>query len=89
VGYRDERDASPNDWGAQLPANTRIIRDTNTVRPIREIVELMRDATTWQTKTLPYGGHMAPLTHPEQVNPIVAEFLQDRRLMSGSGTEPE
>jgi pimeloyl-ACP methyl ester carboxylesterase len=63
-------------WGAQLPANTRVVYDANTVRPIREIVELMRDATTWPTRTIPRGGHMAPLTHPDLVNPIVAELLQ-------------
>ena len=62
-------------WGAQLPAL--IVYDANTVRPIREIVELMRDVTTWQIKTMPRGGHMAPLTHPDLVNPMVAEFLQD------------
>jgi pimeloyl-ACP methyl ester carboxylesterase len=64
-------------WGAQLPAKTVIVYDKNTVRPIREIVELMRDATTWQTTTIPRGGHMAPLSHPDLVNPIVAKFLQD------------
>jgi pimeloyl-ACP methyl ester carboxylesterase len=64
-------------WGAQLPAKTLIVYGTNTVRPIREIVELMRDATTWQTTTIPRLGHMAPLSHPDLVNPIVAKFLQD------------
>jgi pimeloyl-ACP methyl ester carboxylesterase len=64
-------------WSAQLPAKTLIVYDTNTVRPIREIVELMRDATTWQTTTIARGGHMAPLSHPDLVNPIVAKFLQD------------
>jgi pimeloyl-ACP methyl ester carboxylesterase len=64
-------------WSAQLPAKTLIVDDTNTVRPIREIVELMRDATTWQTTTIARGGHMAPLSHPDLVNPIVAKFLQD------------
>jgi pimeloyl-ACP methyl ester carboxylesterase len=64
-------------WGAQLPAKTMIVYDINTARPIREIVELMRDATTWQIRTIPRGGHMAPLTHPDLVNPIIAELLQN------------
>ena len=34
-------------------------------------------ATTWQTTTIARGGHMAPLSHPDLVNPIVAKFLQD------------
>jgi pimeloyl-ACP methyl ester carboxylesterase len=79
----DEWDAVMNEttpltaWGTQLPAKTLIVYDTNTVRPIREIVELMREATTWLTTTIPCGGHMAPLSHPDLVNPIVAKFLQD------------
>jgi pimeloyl-ACP methyl ester carboxylesterase len=66
-------------WGAQLPAKTMIVYDTNTVRPIREIVELMRYATAWLIRTIPRGGHMAPLSHPDLVNPIVTEFLQRRK----------
>lgn len=63
-------------WSKQLPLKTLVVHDANTVRPIRVIVELMRTMTSWQMKTIPRGGHMAPLTHPDLVNPIVAEFLQ-------------
>lgn len=63
-------------WADQLPANSLVVHDANTVRPIREIVELLSAATGWRIATIPRGGHMAPLTHPDLVNPLVADFLQ-------------
>ena len=62
-------------WVERLPARTLIVSDPATVRPIREIVELLRGATPWQFETTS-GGHMAPLTRPELVNPIVERFLR-------------
>ena len=62
-------------WAEQLPARTLIVYDPATKRPIREIVEIMAAVPAWQTRTIPHGGHMAPLTQPAIVNPIVAEFL--------------
>ncbi|MCB1510469.1 MAG: alpha/beta hydrolase [Hyphomicrobiaceae bacterium] len=62
-------------WVQQLPTNTLVIYDVHTVRPIREIVGLMHSATPWQFNTIPNGGHMAPVTHPDVINPIIAEFL--------------
>ena len=62
-------------WVAEMPARTLVVWDPATVRPIREIVELMQAGTPWSFEALPKGGHMAPLTHPELVNPIVARFL--------------
>ncbi len=66
---------SLQDWAERLPQSTLVIHDANTARPIREIVALMGAATPWQVTTIPDGGHMAPLTHPEIVNPLVADFL--------------
>ncbi len=69
---------SLRDWAERLPRSTLVVYDTNTARPIREIVALMRTATSWQITTIAHGGHMAPLTHPELVNPLVADFLENR-----------
>ena len=63
-------------WAEQLPSKSLVVYDAGTVRPILEIVELIRNATAWQTQTVPRGGHMAPLTHPDLINPIVADFLR-------------
>jgi pimeloyl-ACP methyl ester carboxylesterase len=59
-----------------LRARTLVISDKATVRPIREIVELFADACPhWTFRHLAEGGHMAPLTRPDLVNPIVREFI--------------
>lgn len=63
-------------WAEQLPRKSLVVYDAGTVRPILEIIELIREATAWETQTIPCGGHMAPLTCPDLINPIVAEFLQ-------------
>jgi pimeloyl-ACP methyl ester carboxylesterase len=61
---------------AAVPARTLVVSDPATRRPIREIVELFAEACpAWSFQSLPEGGHMAPLTRPELVNPIVREFL--------------
>jgi pimeloyl-ACP methyl ester carboxylesterase len=63
-------------WRDALPARTLVMSARETARPIREIVELMRQACPeWQYVELPEGGHMAPLSHPGLVNPILADFL--------------
>lgn len=79
-----EWDAIMNDmtslqsWAERLPRSSLVVHAANTVRPIREIVALMSEMTPWQMTTIPRGGHMAPLTHPELVNPLVADFLDCR-----------
>jgi pimeloyl-ACP methyl ester carboxylesterase len=61
---------------AAVRARTLVISDPATRRPIREIVELFAEGCPeWSFRYLPEGGHMAPLTRPELVNPIVREFL--------------
>ncbi len=67
---------SLQEWAKKLPAETLVVYDANTVRPIREIVELLSGACAWQFQRIQQGGHMAPLTEPDVINPIVAEFLQ-------------
>ena len=77
-----EWDAVMNDtttletYARALPAKSLVLYDAGTVRPIREIAELICTKTSWHTQTIPFGGHMAPLTHPDLVNPIVLGFLQ-------------
>jgi pimeloyl-ACP methyl ester carboxylesterase len=70
----DER--TPIEGYAAVPARTLVVSDPATRRPIREIVELLAEGCPeWSFRSLPEGGHMAPLTRPELVNPIVREFL--------------
>jgi pimeloyl-ACP methyl ester carboxylesterase len=67
------------DWGRSLPAETVVCFDPATKRPIREIVDLLRGAAPqgWKFIEIPGGGHMAPLSRPALVNPIVERMLRD------------
>lgn len=61
---------------AAVAAPTLVVSDPATRRPIREIVQLLEaGCPAWSFHELAEGGHMAPLTRPELVNPIVREFL--------------
>ena len=63
-------------WATVLPQETCIFYDPNTVRPIREIVDLLKHVCGhWTFRMIEAGGHMAPLTRPDLVNPLVAAFL--------------
>lgn len=69
-------DLSLADWHSRLPRETTVISAANTVRSIREIVELLSaEHPGWKFKTMATGGHMAPLSHPQLVNPILEEAL--------------
>ena len=64
------------DTWASIKAKTLVVYAADTKRPLREIVELFIDACPhWFFTEISKGGHMAPLFHPELVNPIVTEFL--------------
>lgn len=59
-----------------VPARTLVLSDPQTRRPIREIVEIFSQACPhWCFDPIAGGGHMAPLTRPELVNPLVRAFL--------------
>lgn len=61
---------------ADLEPPTLVVHDPATRRPIREIVEVLREARPdWSFHQLAEGGHMAPLVRPDLVNPVVASFL--------------
>ena len=68
---------SVEQWGAQLPADTLAIYDPHTVLPVREIAAILRwSCRSWTYQEVPGTGHMAPLTHPEVINPLVGAFLR-------------
>lgn len=51
-------------------------------RPINEIANLFREkCPTWSVAKVAEGGHMAPLSHPQVLNPLIAGFLHaDRQI---------
>ena len=59
-----------------LPQRTLLVRSSEAPRSIREICELLSgEFPHWQYEILSEGGHMAAITHPHQVNPLVMQFL--------------
>ena len=65
------------EWAALLPRHTLLMLSTRAQGPSRGIVQaLWRHAGQhWDLTNIPQAGHMAPLTHPQIVNPIVRGFL--------------
>ena len=76
-------------WAEPLPRATLLASDPYTARPIRKITALLRQACpAWTYKDIPAGGHMAPLSRPDLVNPIVRSFLLSGRG-AAAGRFPE
>jgi hypothetical protein len=64
-------------WARLLPRSTLLVSDPNTALPIREITAILRrSCPMWTYKEITGGGHMAPLTRPDLVNPLVKAFLR-------------
>ena len=63
-------------WATLLPGATLLVCDPRTVLPIREITAVLRRSCPgWAYKEVRGAGHMAPLTRPDLINPLVASFL--------------
>ena len=63
-------------WATLLPGATLLVCDPRTVLPIREITAVLRRSCPgWAYKEVPGAGHMAPLTRPDLINPLVTSFL--------------
>ncbi len=64
-------------WASLLPRSTLLVSDPNTVLPIREITAILcRSCPMWTYKEIAGSGHMAPLTRPDLINPLVGSFLR-------------
>ena len=75
--------ASPAELAASLPTQTLVMSFADTTRPSRELADILAGACgDWEMAWVNEGGHMAPLTHPHLVNPILRGFLADRTLLS-------
>ena len=60
----------------EIAAKTLVVSGSNTRRIFREIVELLTVACpNWTFTELVEVGHMAPLTHTDQINRVRIEFL--------------
>jgi len=70
-------DLSLQEWHRRLPRETTVISAADTVLSIRELVDLLasRDSE-WKFETLEAGGHMAPLSRPKLINPVIERALE-------------
>jgi len=63
---------------ATAPAPTLLALDPATLAPIREVADLLSAARPdWRRVELAGGGHLAPVTRPDLVNPLVEAFLDE------------
>jgi pimeloyl-ACP methyl ester carboxylesterase len=64
-------------WRRALPGRTLLASAPDTWPPLRVIAESLQAARPdWTYVSIPAGGHMAALTRPDLVNPMVASFLR-------------
>lgn len=67
------------DW-RNIDACTLVVSARDTKRPIREIIEVLREqASHWYYQEVDEGGHMFPSTRPVITNRLIAEFLRNDR----------
>jgi pimeloyl-ACP methyl ester carboxylesterase len=63
------------DW-SNIHAQTLVAWTRDTKRPIREIIEVLREQMPyWQYQELRRGGHMFPLTQPDTTNRLISDFM--------------
>lgn len=61
-----------------MPAKAMIAYSPDARRPSREIAQLFEEkCPDWSVVRIAEGGHMAPLTHPHVVNPLISGFLRE------------
>jgi len=66
---------------SNIRAQTMVAWTGDTKRPVREIVEVLREqAPYWQYQELRQGGHMFPLTQPDVTNRLISDFIGDTSM---------
>jgi pimeloyl-ACP methyl ester carboxylesterase len=81
------------EWAAVLPTATLLAFDPAGTSPTREIAAIMRRfCPGWTFAEVRGAGHMAPLTRPDLINPLVCSFLEsaakNRGLVEVEGRRP-
>ena len=67
---------SLSEWERDLPKGTTVLSSADTVKSIAEIVALMKENVPgWNFERIKKGGHMAIMSKPEQLNPMVIDAL--------------
>ena len=73
----------------RVPARAMMVYSSGARRASREIAQLFAEkCPNWSVVRIGEGGHMAPLTHPEVVNPLIANFLKEDRQIGTAKLQP-
>jgi pimeloyl-ACP methyl ester carboxylesterase len=68
--------ARPLEGWSAITAPVHLIHAADTRSPTREIAKLLaKNYPHWQVHEVPSGGHMAPITRPDLVNPLIAAAI--------------
>ena len=66
------------EWRDILPLNTHVLFSEKTVNSIRKIITIFEETMpNWSFHSYIDGAHMAPLTHPSVINPIIYNILEE------------
>lgn len=72
-----------------IPAKAMMVYSSGARRASREIAHLFEEhCRNWSVVRIGEGGHMAPLTHPHVVNPLIADFLKEERQTGTTNFQP-
>jgi pimeloyl-ACP methyl ester carboxylesterase len=72
-------DTDAERWIATLPRDTLLISSLDTTRPSAALIAALGTLRPdWACMRVGEGGHMAPVTHPQLVNPLVRAFIAER-----------
>ena len=70
---------SIEEWKHGLPANTTVLMSEDTVQSIKGINDLLKSKIPdWSYVNYGDGGHMAPLTHADIINPLIEKVLKSK-----------
>jgi pimeloyl-ACP methyl ester carboxylesterase len=70
--------ARPLEGWRAITAPVHLIHAADTRAPTREIVKLLaKHHPDWHVREVRSGGHMAPVTRPDLVNPLIAAAIDD------------
>ena len=68
---------SIKEWKSCLPKNTTVLSCVKTISSISGIIKILRaNMKSWDFIEYSEGGHMAPLTNPDIINPIIIKALR-------------
>ena len=69
-------DAGREVWQS-ITAFTLVVCARETIQPIKSIYEIFTQICPhWEFQKVAEGGHMAPVTRPDLVNPIILKFTK-------------